>query len=43
MSQEVPTLVRIEFFCMHGKRLDSKVTLEQEIHEIIKIPTAALR
>jgi hypothetical protein len=33
----------VEFFSKNGKRLGSRISLEQEIHEITKIPTEALR
>ncbi|KAF2621980.1 kinesin light chain 1 [Macroventuria anomochaeta] len=41
--QELLAPSSVEFFCKQGKRLGSKVSLEQEIHEITKIPFAALR
>ena len=33
----------MEFFSSEGKRLGSKLSLEQEIHDITQIPIAALR
>ncbi|KAH7061027.1 kinesin light chain 1, partial [Paraphoma chrysanthemicola] len=33
----------VEFFSKNGKRLGSRISLEQEIHEITKIATGALR
>jgi hypothetical protein len=33
----------VEFFSKNGKRLGSRISLEQEIHEITKIATEALR
>jgi hypothetical protein len=33
----------VEFFSANGKQLGSKMTLEQEIHEITQIPIRALR
>jgi hypothetical protein len=33
----------VEFFSKEGKRLGSRISLEQEIHEITKIPIKALR
>jgi hypothetical protein len=41
--QELLALANVKFFCKKGKRLGSRVSLEQKIHEIIKIPIAALR
>ncbi|KAH9866750.1 hypothetical protein J1614_008443 [Plenodomus biglobosus] len=33
----------VEFFSKNGKRLGSRISLEQQIHEITKVPTEALR
>jgi hypothetical protein len=33
----------VEFFSKDGKQLGSKISLEQEIHDITQIPIAALR
>lgn len=41
--QELLAPVSVEFFSREGKRLGSRVSLEQEIHEITGIPTEALR
>lgn len=41
--QELLAPASVEFFCKQGKRLGSRVSLEQDIHEITKIPIAALR
>jgi len=41
--QELLAPASVEFFSKHGKRLGSRVSLEQEIHEITQIPIAALR
>ncbi|KAF2627622.1 kinesin light chain 1 [Macroventuria anomochaeta] len=41
--QELLAPPSVEFFCKQGKRLGSRVSLEQEIHEITKIPVTALR
>jgi hypothetical protein len=41
--QELLAPPSVEFFCKQGKRLGSRVSLEQEIHEITRIPVAALR
>jgi hypothetical protein len=41
--QELLAPPSVEFFCKQGKRLGSRVSLELEIHEITKIPIAALR
>jgi hypothetical protein len=41
--QELVAPSSVEFFCKEGKRLGSRVSLEQEIHEITRIPIAALR
>ncbi|KAF2626414.1 kinesin light chain 1 [Macroventuria anomochaeta] len=41
--QELLAPASVEFFCKQGKRLGSRVSLEREIHEITKIPIAALR
>jgi hypothetical protein len=38
-----PAPANIEFFSKDGKRLGSRMSLEQEIHEITKIPIRALR
>jgi hypothetical protein len=41
--QELLAPASVEFFTKKGKRLGSKVSLEQEIHEITRIPTNILR
>lgn len=41
--QELLAPASVEFFSVHGKQLGSKITLEQEIHEITQIPIRALR
>ena len=41
--QELIAPPTIEFFSKEGKRLGSRVSLEQEIHEITKIPITVLR
>lgn len=41
--QELLAPARVEFFSQDGKRLGSRVLLEQEIHEITGIPIEALR
>jgi hypothetical protein len=41
--QELLAPASVEFFSREGKRLGSRVSLEQEIHEITAIPTEALR
>jgi hypothetical protein len=41
--QELLAPASVEFFSREGKRLGSRVSLEQEIHEITGIPTEALR
>ncbi|KAF2999802.1 hypothetical protein E8E13_006354 [Curvularia kusanoi] len=41
--QELLAPSSVEFFCKQGRRLGSKVSLEQEVHEITKVPIAALR
>jgi hypothetical protein len=41
--QELLAPTTIEFFSKNGKRLGSKISLEQEIYEITKIPVRALR
>jgi hypothetical protein len=41
--QELLAPPTVEFFSKDGKRLGSKISLEQEIHEITQIPIAALR
>jgi hypothetical protein len=41
--QELLAPASVEFFSKEGKRLGSRVSLEQEIHEITGIPTEALR
>ncbi|KAH7408302.1 kinesin light chain 1 [Phaeosphaeria sp. MPI-PUGE-AT-0046c] len=41
--QELIAPPSVEFFSKNGKRLGSKISLEQEIHEITKIATEALR
>jgi hypothetical protein len=41
--QELLAPASVEFFSREGKRLGSRISLEQEIHEITGIPTEALR
>ncbi|KAJ4301868.1 hypothetical protein N0V90_003964 [Kalmusia sp. IMI 367209] len=41
--QELLAPVNVEFFSNEGTRLGDKITLEQEIHQVTKIPLAALR
>lgn len=41
--QELLAPTNVEFFSREGKRLGSKVSLEQEIHRITSIPLQALR
>jgi len=41
--QELLAPVSVEFFSENGKRLGSKISLEQEIHEITKVPVQVLR
>jgi hypothetical protein len=41
--QELPAPGTVEFFSKEGKRLGSRISLEQEIHKITKIPVGALR
>jgi hypothetical protein len=41
--QELLAPAIVEFFSMDGKRLGSRISLEQEIHEITKIPIGVLR
>jgi hypothetical protein len=41
--QELLAPPSVEFFSREGKRLGSRISLEQEIHEITGIPTEALR
>jgi hypothetical protein len=41
--QELLAPTSVEFFSREGKHLGSRVSLEQEIHEITGIPTEALR
>lgn len=41
--QELLAPASVEFFSKEGKRLGSKISLEQEIHEVTKIPIGALR
>lgn len=41
--QELLAPASIEFFCNGGRRLGSRISLEQEIHEITKIPVRVLR
>jgi hypothetical protein len=41
--QELVAPSSVEFFCKEGKRLGSRVSLEREIHEVTKVPIAALR
>ena len=41
--QELLAPPAVEFFSKEGKRLGSRISLEQEIHEITKIPIGVLR
>jgi hypothetical protein len=41
--QELLAPASVEFFSKEGKRLGSRIFLEQEIHEITKIPIRVLR
>jgi hypothetical protein len=41
--QELLAPASVEFFSREGKRLGSRISLEQEIHEITGIPTKVLR
>jgi hypothetical protein len=41
--QELLAPAGVEFFSKQGKRLGTRVSLEQEIHEITQLPIAALR
>ena len=41
--QELLAPATVEFFSKEGKRLGSRISLEQEIHEITKIPIRVLR
>ncbi|KAF2801895.1 HET-domain-containing protein [Mytilinidion resinicola] len=41
--QELLAPATVEFFSKEGKRLGSRITLEQEIHKITKIPIGVLR
>ena len=41
--QELLAPVIVEFFSKEGKQLGSRISLEQEIHEITKIPIGVLR
>lgn len=41
--QELLAPAQVEFFSVNSKQLGSKVTLEQEIHEVTKISISALR
>lgn len=41
--QELLAPPMVEFFSKEGKRLGSKMSLEQDIHEITKVPVEALR
>jgi hypothetical protein len=43
MLQELLAPANVEFFSREGKLLGSKISLEQEIHKITRIPTEALR
>jgi hypothetical protein len=40
--QELIAPVSVEFFSREGKRLGDKKSLEQQVHEIIRIPINAL-
>jgi hypothetical protein len=41
--QELLAPASVEFFSVQGKRLGSRISLEQEIHGITKVPIGALR
>ena len=41
--QELLAPASVEFFSANSKQLGSKITLEQEIHEVTQIPIRALR
>jgi hypothetical protein len=41
--QELLAPASVEFFSAEGKRLGSKISLEQEIHEVTQVPIEALR
>jgi hypothetical protein len=41
--QELIAPASVEFFSREGKRLGSRISLEQEIHEITNIPIGVLR
>jgi hypothetical protein len=41
--QELLAPATVEFFSKEGKRLGSRISLEQEIYEITKVPLSALR
>jgi hypothetical protein len=41
--QELLAPATVEFFSRNGRRLGTKISLEQEIHEITKIPVNAIR
>jgi hypothetical protein len=41
--QELLAPATVEFFSKEGKRLGNRISLEQEIHEVTKIPIRALR
>ena len=41
--QELIAPATVEFFCNSGQRLGSKISLEQEIHEITGVPVNVLR
>jgi hypothetical protein len=41
--QELLAPATVEFFSKEGRRLGCRITLEQEIHEITKVPITALR
>ncbi|KAH6664150.1 hypothetical protein B0J14DRAFT_661457 [Halenospora varia] len=41
--QELIALISVEFFCRKSTRLGSKISLQQQIHEITGIPKSALQ
>ncbi|KAF2436355.1 HET-domain-containing protein, partial [Tothia fuscella] len=41
--QELLAPATVDFFSTEGKRLGSRISLEQEIHEITRVPISALR
>ena len=41
--QELLAPATVDFFSKEGKRLGSRISLEQEIHEVTEVPISALR